>query len=129
MYHVVCDDGKNAVIPAPSFDDKDMAIDIIRHLFRQMAVVRYVFVCEAWVLAQASDADMERIRRLGVRSHPDRQEAVIFTAEDFDWSIMAHRTIERLEGRPPCLAPLTFLPMDVAEGRMIGLLTPKGKSS
>lgn len=132
MYHAVCENGDNKIIPAPpSHDsgDKDIGVEIIRCLFREMAVVRYVFVSEAWLVVQPSKEAMEQCQRLGVRSHPDRQEAVVFVAEDFHWTIMARRMIERLEGRPPCLAPLTFLPLDGAEGRMVGLLTPKGKQS
>jgi hypothetical protein len=125
MYHVVRENGENTIIPAPPCDDniKDLGIEIIRHLFREMAVVRYVFVAEAWLLVQPSKEAMEQCRRLGVRNHPERQETVIFTAEDSDWTIIAHRMIKRLEGLPPCLAPLTFLPMDEVEGRMVGLLT------
>jgi hypothetical protein len=140
MYHAVRETGENTVIAAPPWnnaalpwnnsDDKDMAVEAVRQLFRELAVVRYVFVCEAWLLIQPSAEDMEQVERLGVSvsSHPKRQEAVVFTAEDLDWAVMAHRMIERREGRPPRLAPLTFLPFDRAEGRMTGLLTPRGKS-
>lgn len=132
MYHAVRENGENTVIAAPQWydsDDKDVAVEAARRLFRELAVVRYVFVCEAWMLVRPSDTDMEQVRRLGVRSHPERREAVIFTAEDFDWTIMAHRMIERHEGRPPRLSSLTFLPFDHAEGRMVSLLTPNQRNS
>jgi hypothetical protein len=131
MYHAILESGESIVIPPPPCDDKDTAARMIRQFFREAGVVRYVLVCEAWILAKSdgiSDDDMEQCQRLGVSSHPQRRKAVMFVGEDSNWTVFARRTIERPEGRAAYLGPLVFEQLITASGRMASLL-PKRKPS
>jgi hypothetical protein len=70
-----------------------------------------------------------RDARQGARpDHPDRQEIVLFSAEDADLGMpMAHHAIERPPGAPHRLRPLMFIADQRGSlaGLMIGLLPRK----
>lgn len=126
IYHVITGDGKNLVVPMPS-SDKDVAIKMMKELFEITKAIRYIFVDEAWVLtAKLGEIDEERTMRDGIRNNPNREEAVIFMAEDRDRMMTARRMITRSSGNPD-LGPLIFDDdMTESMGRMVGLLRPEG---
>ena len=111
-------------LPAPP-GNKDQAIAFIRMFFAAHAIVRYVFVDEAWMLdgsSRLSRAEAEATFARGIANHPQRVEVVIFIAEDDTGALMARRKICRPSNKKPFLEPLETIPMDSMEGRMIGLL-------
>jgi hypothetical protein len=91
---------------------------------------RYVFMDEAWIVDDRRGQiglDVEKIKREGVKNHPDRREVVMFSAENRRGErLTAKRYILRPEIGKPTLAPLEIDPQfDHSEGRMVGLLNWK----
>lgn len=129
MYHAVKRNGTALIVPAMS-DDKDEGVAMIKALFVIEDVVRYVFIDEAWILGFDESGsnpkpDMARIRREGLRDHPDRREVVMFAAENLDGDfVAARRFILRPEHGKPSLSPLKPFSgaSDGFSGRMVGLL-------
>jgi hypothetical protein len=136
MWHAVTSTGES-FIETPPFDDKDLAVAMIRALFDLKDVVRYVFVDEAWTLNRMiRPEEDENIRREGIANHPDRVEVVMIQGEDRDCGqIMLHRDVIRPAKGKPYLGPLqslddlSFMPQGASvqsEGRMVGLLPVRG---
>jgi hypothetical protein len=132
MYHAEMPNGQPLLIPTPPIP-KDEGVALIRELFAERGIVRYVFLDEAWTLdttrANVSEADFARAMREGLRDfdHPARCEMVMITAEDRERQMLARREIIRpAVGRLHC-GPLTIdeRPM-MSAGRMVGLLQPQG---
>jgi hypothetical protein len=124
MYHGFTAD-TSFILPAPR-TDKDTAVEIVRALFEERKVLRYVFFDEAWIVGAKEPASlmatMAFAKRHGVRNHPDRREVVMFCAEDQTTTVQAHRYILRPEHGKAKLSPLNWLDAGESEGRMIGLL-------
>jgi hypothetical protein len=121
MWHVIEVSGQEHVLPTPA--DKDVAVALMRAFFAMRRIQRYVFIDEAWMVV-ARDENESRARRLdewktrGIADHPDRQEIVLFSAEDADLGmITAHRVIERPPGAIPILAPSRSLKTSAAPSR------------
>lgn len=128
MYHAVQADGQHLVTPTPDAD-KDVAVALIKSLFRLRNVVRYVYINEAWKLEmpgrEPSPAEWLEIQRKGLENHPDRREIMTFFAENRAGELMmAQRYILRPERGKAKLTPLTITDMSGGQtaGRMIGLL-------
>jgi hypothetical protein len=136
-YHAVTANEEVLVVPAPS-RDKDTGVAMVRALFIDRHVVRYVFLDEAWMLGRTEvaidDDEMARIMRDGLTNHPNRIEVVMFSGEDAECGMaMARRLIVRPENGKPYLGPFEWtLPLRPGrnihhlEGRMVGLLPPRG---
>jgi hypothetical protein len=126
LYHAIDADGKTTILPALD-RDKDMSVAMTKAWFAINQIDRYVFMDEAWVLDDRRGQlgiDIEKIKREGVRNHPDRREIVMFSAENRrDERLTAKRFILRPEIGKPSLSPLEFDErFDHSEGRMVGLL-------
>jgi hypothetical protein len=90
-------------------------------------VDRYCYMDEAWIVDDRRGQlglDIERVKREGVKNHPDRREIVMFSAENRRGEqLTAKRFILRPEIGKPTLSPLEIdEPFDHSEGRMVGLL-------
>jgi hypothetical protein len=133
MYHVVHADGRQEIIQAPPLD-KDTAVALMRAYFSIADIRRYVMIDECWRLdlratsKAEADAAFAFCQEHGVSMHPKKIEAVMFVAEDALGQLNAYRIIERPANGKPRLGPLKFDPEGGNyEGRMVGLLRPKGK--
>jgi hypothetical protein len=137
MWHAITSTG-DTLIETPPFENKDLAVAMIRALFDLRDVVRYVFVDEAWTLSRLLRPDEEEwVSREGISKHPDRVEVVMIQGEDRDCGqIVLHRDIIRPAKGKPYLGPLQslddlpYMPhggsVAQSEGRMVGLLPVRG---
>jgi hypothetical protein len=127
MYHAITTTGETAIL-TPREADKDIAVAMVKAWFVINDVDRYVFIDEAWILDNRKNNlppfDMDKIRREGLRHHPDRREIVMFSAENRRGEkLTAKRFILRPEIGKPKLSPLEIdEQFDYSEGRMVGLL-------
>ncbi|HVG51623.1 MAG TPA: hypothetical protein VM867_08325 [Xanthobacteraceae bacterium] len=137
MYHAVRTDGRHMVISPPS-TDKNLSVALIKAAFELHAIDHYVFCDEAWIVSTLQShrtitpSEMARMQREGLSNHPDRNEVVMFSAENRRGEqITAQRIILRPEHGKAKLLPLDFVFDDLAdvrsEGRMIGLLQTEKK--
>ena len=126
LYHCVKANGETAILGA-ELRDKDLNVAMVTAWMQLNAVDRYVFMDEAWMIHTSKDGpplDLEWINRHGLRNHPDRREAVMFSAENRRGEFLtAKRYILRPETGNPTLAPLQIdEPFEHSKGRMVGLL-------
>lgn len=114
--------GRRGAVPAPPFD-KDTAAEIVRMALKALDADRCCFIDEAWCVHMPADADPYAV---APREHPDRQEIVMFAAEDHEQVITAKRSIIR-DGKKATLGPLVFDPRSKeSSGRFVGMLAPRG---
>jgi hypothetical protein len=133
LWFAISASGEQFDVEPPSFLDKDTCVALVRAFFCVKDVVRYIFVDEAWTIERTINdkAELDLIYRHGVASHPDRVEVVVIQGEDRDCGqLVAHRRIMRPANRQPYLAPLKMM-IDLraggqSEGRMVGMLPPRG---
>jgi hypothetical protein len=130
MWHVALADGREMVLPSPH-PDKDVAESLVRAVFKQLDVVRCIYVDEAWTVEVQLDdtADIERVERDGASGHPRRQEIVMFAAEDQFGTLIGVRSIERPANAKPYLGPLDVEAPPASEGRFVGMLPRHGAVS
>ena len=126
LYHAIKRNG-DTVILTPKTDDKDIGVAMMVAWMQLNDVDRYVFMDEAWIVDSTQsgvELDVAKALREGVRNHPDRREAVMFSAENRRGEqLTAKRFILRPETGRPTLAPLVIdEPFGYSEGRMVGLL-------
>jgi hypothetical protein len=127
MYHAIKASGEHAIL-TPREDDKDVAVAMVKAWFVLNDIDRYVFIDEAWILDTTKGGppiDMAKVRREGLRNHPDRREVVMFAAENKRGEMLtAARFILRPEHGKAQLTPLKINDMTGVEssGRMVGLL-------
>jgi hypothetical protein len=105
----------------------------MRAYFELFNVIRYVFIDEAWRLDTTDlppcerDAALDFCREHGARAHLRRVEIVLFAVEDEMGMLQGYRVIKLRLHCKPRLGPLILDPNGGHyEGRMIGLLPPKG---
>lgn len=90
MYVVETKSGERVPLAVPggfrSAEHKAAVVEIMRAFFKQEGVVRFVFVCEAWVAQAKDDGERQRIRqhRGSLADYPGRIEVVSIIAEDVD---------------------------------------------
>jgi hypothetical protein len=131
LWHMITADGQH-VFSGPLSNHKDFGVALIKALMLFHKVVRYVFVDEAWILdrrhSSIDKTELARINRDGLADHPERQEVLMFSAEDQTVGMRsARRAIIRRPGRKATLGPLIIdPPFDLSEGRMVGLLPKLG---
>jgi hypothetical protein len=128
MWHVVMASGAMQVLPSPPTDDKDEIVFLLRTVFEERNVVRYVFIDEAWQV-ETAESDIEAVLQRGLEGHPDRVEVVMYSAEDNTGHVTARRVITRSKGGKPRLGPLEFEESKLCAGRFVGLLPlpPRGR--
>lgn len=125
IYHMVTGDGDHLIVQPPMVN-KDAVVTVMKALFEMKNVSRYVFMTEAWTLTgKPEEVDEERAMREGIHDNPNREEAIIFLAEDRDRMLSARRMITRT-GEKADLGPLIFDDTTESRGRMVGLLRPAG---
>jgi hypothetical protein len=125
LYHAIRTTGESVVLNPPP-GDKDLSVALIKAWLALENIDRYVFMDEAWIIDDRRGQiklDVEKIRREGVRNHPDRREIVMFSAESRHGKMMTgRRFILRPEIGKPSLAPLEIdEAFDHSEGRMVHL--------
>jgi hypothetical protein len=133
IWHMVTAGGEH-LYSGPLSNDKNIGVVLIKAFMLMKNVVRYVFVDEAWVLDRSQSSiepdEIARINREGLADHPERQEVLMFSAEDQNAGMLtAHRIIIREPGRKARLGPLITLEderIKQSEGRMVGLLPAVG---
>jgi len=127
IWHAVPGDAKanHLLIATPWGDDdeKEIALDVVRDMFKEHQVQRFVCVVEAWVV---KGADPKALFAERPSQHPDRREVIRIQAEDRDGSVLSGMYyILRPEHGPATLSELHEDPPDmVLAGRMMGLLDP-----
>lgn len=129
LYHCIDAKGMTTILPALD-SDKDLSVALTKAWMCLNNIDRYVFMDEAWIVDDRRGQiglDVEKIKREGVKNHPDRREVVMFSAENRRGErLTAKRYILRPEIGKPTLAPLEIDPQfDHSEGRMVGLLNWK----
>lgn len=124
MWIAVCEDG--SIIPiVTQMEDKDDTVAVIKQLFKDREVVRYVSLLEAWALVLGKDAKIpESMERGGsIASHPERREIIWVTAEDRHGNTkVGQYFILRPEHGKPTLSPFKEMDGDRSEGRFANLL-------
>lgn len=127
MYHAICADGTNIVMPSPAAD-KDTGVAIVKAAFVLENVQSYVYIDEAWMVdVRASEANprinLTEITRRSLKEHPDRREIVTYFAENKrGQSVQGRQYILRPEHGRPTLSPLTMESVPDMKGRMTNLL-------
>ena len=126
MYHCIRADGETTILNALS-EDKDLSVAMTKAWMHLNDIDRYIFMDEAWIVDDRRGQlglDMEKVRREGLKNHPDRREIVMFSAENRRGEqLTAKRFILRPEIGKPTLSPLMIdEQFDHSEGRMVGLL-------
>jgi hypothetical protein len=116
---------------SPPHEDKDLCMALVRALFEVIEVRCYVYISEAWTLQTTNKSEREAriIANRGIADHPDRNEILLYAAEDENGMIMAHRNIIRLADAKPTLAPIEYDKPSEMEGRMVGLLPSIAKGN
>lgn len=129
IWHAISANDENLIIATPwsSDEEKDGAILALRDFFREKNVLRFAFVCEAWMTMLNPD-ETKRATATGdfprASSHPDRREVIRITAEDRDGTVLSGQFfILRPEHGPPTLSPFHQENFEHFEGRLTGLLT------
>jgi hypothetical protein len=128
-YHAVDGAGNEHIFPAPP-GTKNQSVALVRALLKAMDAQRVAYMDEAWVLhaaaAEGGTIDIDKINREGVEHQPGRIEMVIVSGEDqHEGLLTCTREIIRHGDRVTLGAP-TIEHFDHSEGRMIGLLPPRG---
>lgn len=130
MWHAMDDDGQHYIIPQPS-PNKDISAALIRMIFEEMKIVRYLFIDEAWVVRFPKGMPQEQVKKemrawgnRSLKDHPYQKEFIIFYIEDAqEGNVEAEREIIREGDAKPRLGPLNILGRaKMSEGRFVGLL-------
>jgi hypothetical protein len=130
MYHAVDGAGNEHVFPAPP-GTKDQSVAITRVLLKSMDAQRVAFIDEAWFLDSRegdTEIDIAKIDREGVARQPGRREAIMISAEDQDEGLLMYQREIIRHGDRVVLGAATIERFDHSEGRMIGLLPPRGRA-
>jgi hypothetical protein len=125
MWHAVDRDDEHLVIATPwrDADEKQAVVELVRKLFRERGVKRYVFMCEAWAVV-APDLDEITPHIGNLNKHPDRREILTVHAEDRDGTtLMGWYYILRPEHAPATVSPLHMVETTTQHtGTLHGLL-------
>jgi hypothetical protein len=126
LYHCIKANGDTVILNRMD-EDKDLSVAMMIAWMHLNDVDRYCYMDEAWIVDDRRGQlglDIEKVRREGVKNHPDRREIVMFSAENRRGEqLTAKRFILRPEIGKPTLSPLEIdEPFDHSEGRMVGLL-------
>src|SRR5262245_24092779 len=115
------------IAPIGDRDSKDAVVGMIKAIFKQHEVVRYVSLLEAWTLELKRDRDLPLSVRLGapISQHPERREIVALAAEDKTEGMLTGMFyILRPEHGKATLSPLKRMEKSTRhEGRFVGLLS------
>ena len=127
MYHAVTTAGKQIAFNAPP-GDKDTSVNAVRAYLASLDTVRVAFIAESWTLEEGltrSEVDELYRQSGGVRSHPNRIEAIVILGEDLhEPTVYAMRKIFRRGNRAVLGALDIYTPTEM-EGRMTTLLPRK----
>src|SRR5689334_11342934 len=90
------------IVPIISkLNDKERTLAMVRRLFNEKKVARFVFMTEAWVIAAKKDRESEAMEYVksgkSLADHPDRREIIVVTAEDKTRALMGQMFILRPE--------------------------------
>jgi len=129
MWHVVPRKGKEIFVPSPTVKNKAILDKVMRAFFDKIDSVRFVLINEAWTLVGSDDDELHDAMLTGLEDHPDRVEILCYTAEDEMGRVVGMRSIIREEGEKPKLGPLTVERVKASEGRFVGMLPQRGRSS
>lgn len=112
------------VTPFHSNKEKELTIKAVRELFRDKNVIRYAFICEAWMVdVKGQNVTREDVEGIVPSRHPDRIEVINFVLEEKGASKQAYYKIIRPDDGKPYLSDLITLEDFKVEGRMSGVLT------
>lgn len=113
---------------------KDAGMGAIQHIMKVEEAEWYILVVEAWTAEMTPEKGVtwDELRKRvpsDLENYEGRREVIWFQFEDHDiGAITARRFITRDEGGKPHAGPLEILgTTGQAEGRMVGLLPPRGK--
>lgn len=126
VYIIETEEGGMGVIPIPPGFSKDQVVHVMREIFKDMNVQRYVYVDEAWAVSGSKEEDKaitEFSRNNSLEHYPGRDELILYAAEDVhEGTVMAKRVIRRPDNGPAQLGDLEFAQLGTISGRMTGLL-------
>jgi hypothetical protein len=132
FWHCIARDGTLHLVPAPPCD-KDVSVAIMKCFMEEHDIAMCCFVDEAWAAhlsnsAEVTAFDAIQARGGGVADYPQRQEVVIFNAEDELGMMTASRAILRPHGKRPRLGPLVINDLEgwSSRGRFVGMLPRRG---
>ena len=121
--HALAGDGEwfSLVTPATNAHQKEINAIMVRALFADRSVQRYIYVAEIWTV----EGDKNDNPSGSLEFHPRREEAVIFIAEDrLRGMVIGIRYIDRT-GKRPKLKPLEIhSDATTISGRFASMLTP-----
>lgn len=125
MWHA--ETASETLIIAATFADKNATTAALTELFREQNVVRYLFIDEAWIVQQTSPtgfspAELQRMREMGIKNHPDRKEVVMISGEDANGMQTATCEIIRPAKGKAKLGPLAIDTFTSMESRFAGML-------
>jgi hypothetical protein len=108
----------------PPGGDKDVVAAALRGVLAAYDAEWVIVVTEAWTAQLRVDEPIPE----SLEEHPGRDEVLIYQLEDRDAGmISAHQQIIREPGKPVRLGELTLMGTPrSSEGRLVGLLPPKG---
>jgi hypothetical protein len=102
------ENGEHIPIQVPIINDETLAgtADVIRQIFQDNGVVRFVSMIEGWVVTDDGEpvTDEYKTGEKGARYHPDRKEAILLNASDGNEKLFGYFLIEN-DGDKPSLSP------------------------
>lgn len=103
MWHLQTAGGENLLVSTPWGDDdeKKYTIEMLKILFAERNVVRFVFMTEVWFKAVPLDQNVREVQ-LPISNHVDRKEALWLLGVDRNTAeeITLTREINRESGKP-----------------------------
>jgi hypothetical protein len=136
IWHAQMRNGETMVL-STVLETKDQTAEAVRKVFAEADAVRCVSTHESWYLEPLGETEYRQLQKdyyakgKSMADHPKRKEGVAIFAEDEDGNfITAMRSIIRgRNGDPdskPILGPLKILETTRLEGRLVGMLPPRG---
>ena len=123
MWHA--ETATESLVISATFANKNATTAALTELFREERVLRYLFIDEAWVIKRdigIGADELKRMREVGISEHPDREEIVMFSAEDAKSTATGTRPIIRPAKGKARLGPLVIDTYTSMESRFGGML-------
>lgn len=107
--------------PFESGTSKDVISQVIKQMFRDKQVVRFIFATEAWSL-DPMPTRMEDIPTGSIANHPDKVEVLMLNGEDVNGETITALFKIKRDKEKPYLDDYKVHRMTGGEGRFTGML-------
>jgi hypothetical protein len=125
MWMIEARDGKQELVFSEMQDHaKDQMAEAMRRLFEEKDIVRYASAAECWMGAGVAPGSWATCRP---SEDPQREEVVMFDADDGHEYLMAMRKIIRPQHGKPYLDKLEFFDSNKPFGRFTNLLPSRAQ--